>query len=429
VPQFDPFLLLDDFHSADLSTFRLSWHPHRGIETITYVLQGDVEHGDSMGNRGDISPGDVQWMTAGSGIIHQEMPKGDGEGRMWGFQLWANLPATHKMMDPRYRDVTSGQIPEVALGNGITAKIVCGRVDGSPGTGEDIVTDPEYLDVTVPAGTIFTRPVKRKHTVFAYVVDGQAFFDPERDAFAREAAGGTGTTWSKCLCGRRPRLLRRRGRRNRHHGRPAGPIPSCVGKTDRRAGRMVRTHRHEHPGGASDRLQGVLGRDLHQAPLNRRQSTGGTEPTMRESQGKSAKAAGVLFVGFVGWSLYGAIVPVETYLFRMVHMAFVFGLAFLVYPVRPNAGRWTIWLDLLMAILGVASIGYACLDTDSRPPYHASEPADLFRHRSDPPAEISRRIVSNAFTLVVTGFLIYIFRKYFRTSFPQGDLDRIVGHM
>jgi redox-sensitive bicupin YhaK (pirin superfamily) len=195
---------LDDFHSADPSEYLpgFPWHPHRGIETITYVLQGDVEHGDSMGNRGDISPGDVQWMTAGSGIIHQEMPKGDGEGRMWGFQLWANLPATHKMMDPRYRDVTSGQIPEVALGNGITAKIVCGRVDGVQGPVRDIVTDPEYLDVTVPAGTIFTRPVKRKHTVFAYVVDGQAFFDPERDAFAREAAG---RNWydmeRKCLCG------------------------------------------------------------------------------------------------------------------------------------------------------------------------------------------------------------------------------------
>jgi hypothetical protein len=204
VPQFDPFLLLDDFHSADPSEYLpgFPWHPHRGIETITYVLQGDVEHGDSMGNRGDISPGDVQWMTAGSGIIHQEMPKGDGEGRMWGFQLWANLPATHKMMDPRYRDVTSGQIPEVALGNGITAKIVCGRVDGVQGPVRDIVTDPEYLDVTVPAGTIFTRPVKRKHTVFAYVVDGQAFFDPDRDAFAREAAG---RNWydmeRKCLCG------------------------------------------------------------------------------------------------------------------------------------------------------------------------------------------------------------------------------------
>jgi redox-sensitive bicupin YhaK (pirin superfamily) len=204
VPQFDPFLLLDDFHSAEPAEYLpgFPWHPHRGIETITYVLQGDVEHGDSMGNRGVISPGDVQWMTAGSGIIHQEMPKGDAGGRMWGFQLWANLPASHKMMDPRYRDVTSGQIPEVALGNGITARIICGRVDGVQGPVRDIVTDPEYLDITVPARTIFSRPVKRKHTVFAYVVDGQAFFDPERDAFAQEAVG---RNWfdmeRKCLCG------------------------------------------------------------------------------------------------------------------------------------------------------------------------------------------------------------------------------------
>ncbi len=210
VPQFDPFLLLDDFHSADPSKYLpgFPWHPHRGIETITYVLEGDVEHGDSMGNRGDISPGDVQWMTAGSGIIHQEMPKGDGEGRMWGFQLWANLPASHKMMDPRYRDVTSGQIPKVDLGKGITAKIICGRVDGVQGAVRDIVTDPEYLDITVPARTIFTRPVKRKHTVFAYVVDGQAFFDPERDAFARETAG---RNWydmeRKCLCGEETLVL------------------------------------------------------------------------------------------------------------------------------------------------------------------------------------------------------------------------------
>lgn len=204
VPQFDPFLLLDDFHSADPSEYLpgFPWHPHRGIETITYVLQGNVDHGDSMGNRGVISPGDVQWMTAGSGIIHQEMPKGDAEERMWGFQLWANLPASHKMMDPRYREVKSGQIPEVALENGITARIICGRIDGVQGPVRDIVTDPEYLDITVPARTIFTRPVKRKHTVFAYVVDGQAFFDPERDAFAREAAG---RNWfdmeRKCLCG------------------------------------------------------------------------------------------------------------------------------------------------------------------------------------------------------------------------------------
>ena len=204
VPQLDPFLLLDDFHSDDPSKYLpgFPWHPHRGIETITYVLQGNVEHGDSMKNRGVISPGDVQWMTAGSGIIHQEMPKGDAERRMWGFQLWANLPASHKMMDPRYREITSDRIPEVALGNGVTARVICGRVDGVQGPARDIVTDPEYLDVTVPARGCFSRTVKRGHTVFAYVVDGAGYFDAERDPYSHDAYG---RNWSdldrKCLCG------------------------------------------------------------------------------------------------------------------------------------------------------------------------------------------------------------------------------------
>src|SRR5213595_60027 len=132
VPQLDPFLLLDDFRSNDPAEYvrGFPWHPHRGIETITYVLAGDVEHGDSLGNRGVISSGDVQWMTAGSGIIHQEMPKGDREGRMWGFQLWANLPARHKMMDPRYREVKRDDIPEATTAEGATVRVVCGEVAG-----------------------------------------------------------------------------------------------------------------------------------------------------------------------------------------------------------------------------------------------------------------------------------------------------------
>ena len=132
MPQLDPFLLLDDFRSNNPAHYLkgFPWHPHRGIETITYVLQGDVEHGDSIGNSGVISSGDVQWMTAGSGIIHQEMPKGDKRGTMSGFQLWANLPASHKMMDPRYRDVKSHQIPEVALKDGVKVKVICGTVNG-----------------------------------------------------------------------------------------------------------------------------------------------------------------------------------------------------------------------------------------------------------------------------------------------------------
>ncbi|MCR4308690.1 MAG: pirin family protein [Deltaproteobacteria bacterium] len=187
-PRLDPFLLLDDFRSDDPSKYLpgFPWHPHRGIETITYVLQGDVEHGESMGNRGDITAGDVQWMTAGSGIVHQEMPRGDAQGRMGGFQLWANLPASHKMMDPRYRDVKRSEIPEVSMAGGAKVKIVCGRVNGVQGPVRDIVTDPEYLDVAVPKGASFTHSIKRDHTVFAYVIEGSACFDPGRDPYARE---------------------------------------------------------------------------------------------------------------------------------------------------------------------------------------------------------------------------------------------------
>ncbi len=191
VPQLDPFLLLDDFHSDNPAHYiaGFPWHPHRGIETITYVLHGTVEHGDSMGNSGIISPGDVQWMTAGSGIIHQEMPKGRKDTLLWGFQLWANLPAKYKMMDPRYREVKSAQIPGKTLASGATIRVICGNVDGVGGPVRDIVTDPEYLDVSVPAGTTFTHPVPSGHTVFAYVVEGSAYFDEMRNPFAHEVTG------------------------------------------------------------------------------------------------------------------------------------------------------------------------------------------------------------------------------------------------
>ena len=207
-PQLDPFLLLDDFRSNDPSKYLpgFPWHPHRGIETITYVLQGDVEHGDSMGNKGDISSGDVQWMTAGSGIIHQEMPRGDAEGRMGGFQLWANLPASRKMMDPRYRDVKRSQIPDVPVEGGARVKVICGRVNGVQGPVRDIVTDPELLDVEVPSGANFSHPVKRGHTVFAYVVEGSGYFDAGRDPYAREEVGQNYFDMERqCLC--RPRSL------------------------------------------------------------------------------------------------------------------------------------------------------------------------------------------------------------------------------
>lgn len=171
---FDPFLMLDDFRAETPDDFikGFPWHPHRGIETITYVLSGDVEHGDSLGNEGVISSGDVQWMTAGSGIIHQEMPKGDEQGRMLGFQLWANLPAAEKMMSPRYRDITAAQIPAVTLADGTEVKVIAGTVDGANGPMEDIVIEPEYLDCAVPGNATFVHPTKPGHTVFIYVIGG-----------------------------------------------------------------------------------------------------------------------------------------------------------------------------------------------------------------------------------------------------------------
>jgi quercetin 2,3-dioxygenase len=180
---FDPFLLLDDFHSQNPADYLpgFPWHPHRGIETITYVFEGKVEHGDSMGNKGVINAGDVQWMTAGSGIIHQEMPKGRKDGLLWGLQLWANLPASHKMMAPRYRGITSKQIPQIAGGNGASVKIICGTYKGSKGPVQDIVTDPEYLDIMLPAGSEFRRQIVKGHTVIAYILEGDGKFDVKQE--------------------------------------------------------------------------------------------------------------------------------------------------------------------------------------------------------------------------------------------------------
>jgi len=173
-PDFDPFLLFDDFRSDRPEDFLrgFPWHPHRGIETITYVTRGDVEHGDSLGNKGVISGGDVQWMTAGSGIIHQEMPKGDENGAMHGFQLWANLPAAQKMMPPRYRGLTAAQIPETELPGGVRIKVIAGRVNGVRGPMDDIVIQPEYLDCDVPSFSSLTHTLPRDHTAFIYVTGG-----------------------------------------------------------------------------------------------------------------------------------------------------------------------------------------------------------------------------------------------------------------
>jgi redox-sensitive bicupin YhaK (pirin superfamily) len=172
--QFDPFLLLDDFRSTNRDEYikGFPWHPHRGIETITYVLQGDVEHGDSLGNSGIISSGDVQWMTAGSGIIHQEMPKGDENGILQGFQLWANLPASSKMIPPRYKGINNSDIPLLKKMDGTFIRIVAGTVDGITGPADNIIIDPEYLDCTVPPHVEFSHPTHRGYTVFMYIIGG-----------------------------------------------------------------------------------------------------------------------------------------------------------------------------------------------------------------------------------------------------------------
>ena len=179
--EFDPFLLLDDFRSDNPADYLAGfpWHPHRGIETITYVLAGEVAHGDSLGNKGRMTAGDVQWMTAGSGILHQEMPKGDAAGRMHGFQLWANLPASLKMTDPRYQDIPAAAIPEVTEDDGSRARIICGEFWGKRGPVEGVAADPRYVDISVPPGKRKRIQVETTRNAFAYVFAGAGTF---RDA-------------------------------------------------------------------------------------------------------------------------------------------------------------------------------------------------------------------------------------------------------
>jgi len=180
----DPFLLLDDFHSDNPKDYMAGfpWHPHRGIETITYMLHGKVEHGDSLGNGGVIEAGDVQWMTAGSGIIHQEMPKKEkNDTLLWGFQLWANLPASHKMMNPRYRDIKSSQIPETSLNdNKVNIKIISGEINGIRGPVQDIITDPEYLDVKISPQSELIHYIKEGYNAIAYIIEGEGYFDEDK---------------------------------------------------------------------------------------------------------------------------------------------------------------------------------------------------------------------------------------------------------
>jgi hypothetical protein len=171
----DPFLLLDHFQSDDPSDYLAGfpWHPHRGIETVTYMLAGEVDHRDSIGNAGAIGPGDVQWMTAGGGIMHEEMPRPGADGGMGGFQLWVNLPASLKMTKPRYQDVPSASIPEVRRDDGAVVRVIAGEVDGVRGAVGEIYAEPEYLDVSLPAGVHFVQPVPRGHAAFAYVFEGE----------------------------------------------------------------------------------------------------------------------------------------------------------------------------------------------------------------------------------------------------------------
>ena len=178
---FDPFLLFDDFRNDRPEEYLAGfpWHPHRGIETITYVLAGTVAHGDSLGNSGSLGAGDVQWMTAGSGILHQEMPQGDPQGRMHGFQLWANLPANLKMSAPRYQDVSAADIPEVVDDDGTRVRVVCGSFWGKSGPVKGVAADPRYLDVWIPAGRSKVLPVETFRHAFAYVFEGAGAF---RDA-------------------------------------------------------------------------------------------------------------------------------------------------------------------------------------------------------------------------------------------------------
>ena len=183
--ELDPFLLLDDFRNDRPEDYLAGfpWHPHRGIETITYVLAGSVEHGDSLGNRGKLGAGDVQWMTAGSGILHQEMPQGDSAGRMHGFQLWANLPASLKMTAPRYQDIASAQVPSVTDDDGTVVRIICGDFWGKRGPVAGIAADPRYLDVSIPPGRSKSLPVETNRHAFAYVFEGSGIFSAASPPF------------------------------------------------------------------------------------------------------------------------------------------------------------------------------------------------------------------------------------------------------
>ncbi|RNA71129.1 pirin family protein [Prosthecochloris sp. ZM_2] len=192
-PRFDPFLLLDDFTSNDPQHYLMGfpWHPHRGIETVTYLLEGSIEHRDSLGNNGIIHPGGIQWMTAGSGIIHEEMPLGSNEGIIAGFQLWVNLPASDKLMPPRYRDIPAADIPELHQEHNITLRLISGTVDNTTGPVTGIAVDPLFLDVIIPPETAWNFPVPGDHAVFTYTIAGSAYFSHNTDTLPFDIVDGT----------------------------------------------------------------------------------------------------------------------------------------------------------------------------------------------------------------------------------------------
>ena len=270
---FDPFLMMDDFRGDDPADYRAGfpWHPHRGIETITYVLAGSVEHGDSLGNRGKLGAGDVQWMTAGSGIMHQEMPAGDAKGRMHGFQLWANLPSRLKMTKPRYQDVPSTAIPEVIDDDGTTVRVICGEFWGKTGPVDGVAAEPRYLDVSVPAGKTKRLKVEDYRQAFAYIFEGSADFADASEPFGvlREVEAN-GQDMLVRDTGRQP-LARgvRRGRRDRRPGGRRGrALPAGLRPPVARADRLARADRHEHRRGNPSGDDGPARRIVH-PELNR----------------------------------------------------------------------------------------------------------------------------------------------------------------
>jgi redox-sensitive bicupin YhaK (pirin superfamily) len=268
--EFDPFLLLDDFRNDVPEDYLAGfpWHPHRGIETVTYVLAGTVEHGDSMGNHGAIAAGDVQWMTAGSGIIHQEMPKGDQGGRMHGFQLWANLPASLKMTDPRYQEVKAVDIPQITDDDGTHVRVVCGSFWGKKGPVDGIAADPIYLDVSVAPGRRKTLPVETTRHAFAYVFAGSGKFCNASGPLPVPTEGCRVVGHEASSGSRKPVADHLRSGR-RSHGSCRGrwyPIPFGLWKTAPGAGCVVWTHRDEHTGTIAGSFPGIRKRNIPQAP-------------------------------------------------------------------------------------------------------------------------------------------------------------------